>query len=416
MPFPAWHTLALGLGWLAALGLLILLLRLELTMGRAPRLTATPLSSEAASATGCLPCADLTVIVPTYNEAANIGGCLAALLASDPAAATWRVIVADDDSSDATAELVETIRSRAGAPAGRLELLLCGPRPAAERWCGKNWPCSEAVRLLPAAVSGTGEAGGDAWLLFLDADVTVGPGALAASLAEARRTGADLLTLAPRLECGCLAEWLVQPIVATLLGLGFPMDRANDPADPTAFAAGPFMLFRRSAYEKIGGHRAVAAEVVEDLALARAIKRQGRRLRYLLGVDLISLRMYRDLEALWEGWTKNWYLGLQRNALLTLASGAVVLLLFSVPWLLLPLAAVQTLRDPWIRPPLLAPALAGVGLQLAIRLWSRWRFGTPLRHWWLAWLGGLLIAAIAPVSIWKTSTGRGWTWRGRSLA
>jgi hypothetical protein len=51
-----------------------------------------------------------------------------------------------------------------------------------------------------------------------------------------------------------------------------------------------------------------------------------------------------------------------------------------------------------------------------IRLWCRRHFQLPLRHWWLAGLGGLVIAAIAPVSIWKTRTGRGWTWRGRSLA
>ena len=79
---------------------------------------------------------------------------------------------------------------------------------------------------------------------------------------------ADLLSLAPRLTCGCLAEWMVQPIMASLLGLGFPIQAANDPDSEVAFAAGPFMLFRCSIYERIGGHRVLAAELVEEVAKA----------------------------------------------------------------------------------------------------------------------------------------------------
>lgn len=76
------------------------------------------------------------------------------------------------------------------------------------------------------------------------------------------------------------------------------MQDTNDPESPVAFAAGPFMLFRREAYTAIGGHRAMAAEVVEDLALARCIKATGYRLRYCLGLDAVELQMYADLPAL----------------------------------------------------------------------------------------------------------------------
>ena len=405
-------------GWLAAFGLLVLLLALELTMGRAPRLGATELTP-ASTSTGAAQAGGgdiLSVIVPAYNEATRINGCVGALLASDLQGLSWRLIVADDDSSDGTAEGLDALIAAGTFPSPPLEVLRCGPRPAGETWSGKNWPCSEAVRMLSQRPTPDPDPAATEWLLFIDADVTVAPAALASAVAEARRSGADLLTLAPRIRCGCLAEWVVQPIVVALLGLGFPIGRANDPNDDTAFAAGPFMLFRRSSYEAIGGHRALAAEVVEDLALARAIKERGLKLRYMLGIELLELRMYTDFSALWEGWTKNWHLGLNRNPLLTLASGAVVLGMFSGPWLLLLLAGLQAIQQPlpaW--PTLLTPALVGVALQLAVRLWSRWRFGLGLRHWWLAWLGGLVIAAIAPVSIWKTTTGRGWTWRGRSL-
>ena len=212
---------------------------------------------------------------------------------------------------------------------------------------------------------------------------------------------------------------MVQPIMASLLGLGFPIRAANDPADPTAFAAGPFMLFRHTAYAAIGGHRALASEVVEDLALARRIKAGGFRLRYVLGLDALELRMYADLASLWEGWSKNWFLGLDRNIAKALGAAAVVVLMFSAPWLLAPSALVGAALLPAARPVLLgalAAALLAIALQLALRLWTQRAFALPLRHWWLMGAGGLLVGAIAPTSVWRTLTGRGWTWKGRSLA
>lgn len=386
-----------ALSWFSVAALLLLLLALELQLGRAPRLdrSASPVWPEGISA--------VRVVIPVFNEEENIGECLDALCAALPQDHPVDVVVADDESTDGTVALAQS--------ASGVQVLSAGQRPAAERWCGKNWPASVA-----AAIPWPEGDPEQQWLLFLDADVKLRPGAIAAALAEASSSGADLLSLAPRLECGCLAEWLVQPIVAALLGLGFPIRRSNDPDDSTAFAAGPFMLFRRSAYEAIGGHRAVASEVVEDLALARRIKAHGLSLRYLLGVDWVDLRMYRSLAALWEGWTKNWFLGLDRNLLKAAGSVGVVLLLFALPWLSLLWALIAFLWSGQPNLMLALPALLGVTLVFSVRLWSTWRFATPLRYWWLSWLGAVLIAAIVPASVWKTTTGRGWTWRGRSLA
>ena len=108
--------------------------------------------------------------------------------------------------------------------------------------------------------------------------------------------------------------------------------------------------------------------------------------------------------------------GLDRDLFRAFASAAVVLLLFAGPWALLLAGAAISAIEAVLWLPLLAPAAAGIALLLALALWRWSRFGLQPRYWWLSWLGALLIAAIVPASIWKTSTGRGWTWRGRSLA
>jgi hypothetical protein len=257
------------------------------------------------------------------------------------------------------------------------------------------------------------------WVLFLDADVQLQPDCLERAVDQAIEEEADLLSLVPRLMCGCLAEWMVQPIMAMLLALGYPIKTANDPSNPTAFAAGPFMLFRRSAYLTIGGHRAMAGVVIEDLALARRIKGSGFRLRYLLGLDAMQLRMYQNFPALWEGWSKNWFLGLDSNVIKALSASAVVFLMFAIPWLVLASASISAILMPTGQDLLLiafALALLGIGLQLQLRLWSRREFQVPLKNWWLMGAGGIIVGAIGPTSIWRTLTGRGWTWKGRSLA
>ena len=421
----AWALLSLAAA--AALGLVILTAGLEQVFARAPRLAELQESGSDMSATTSVALAlantTLTVVVPAYNEAANIAACLTSLLGSEDPCGDWQVLLVDDRSSDATLAIAEEAAGACGATEPRFSLLDAGPRPVGERWVGKNWACSRAMEQVVSE-----------WVLFVDADLRLQPATLRRALAQATIDGADLLSLAPRLSCGCLAEWLVQPIMASLLGLGFPIEAANDPASAVAFAAGPFMLFRRSAYLAIGGHRALAAEVVEDLALARRIKQGGHRLRYLLALDGLELRMYSDFASLWEGWTKNWLLGLDGDVARALAASSAVLLMFSGPWLL---AAVAALLAAGLAPMGLAPmgftpvgllgqrlvllaalglGLAGIGLQLVLRLWIRRQFQLPISFWWLMGAGGLVVAAIGPVSVWRTLSGRGWTWKGRPLA
>ena len=385
----------------AAIGLSILLLGLQRVFASAPTLW----DSNDRDITDT----SLSVVIPAFDEEKNIEGCLTHVLMSERPCSRWNVIVVDDQSSDKTVKIAEkAIVTVAGADQPGATVLQAGPRPKGERWVGKNWGCSQAMEQVNSE-----------WVLFIDADVTLAPDAIRRALHQSINENADLFSLAPRLTCGCLAEWMVQPIMASLLGLGFPILEANDPASTVAFAAGPFMLFRRDSYNAIGGHRALAGEVVEDLALARRIKEGGFRLRYVLGIDAVDLQMYANLQALWEGWSKNWFLGLDRSISKSIGAGGVVMLMFTLPWLLLP--ASLTMACLSSQDQILWLSDAGLGLiailmQLSVRLWTRARFSVPLRHWWLMGVGGMIIGLIAPTSVWKSLTGRGWTWKGRSLA
>tara|TARA_Y100000739_G_scaffold60961_1_gene50238 strand:- start:81 stop:1304 length:1224 start_codon:yes stop_codon:yes gene_type:complete len=397
----------LALSASSCLGLLILWVGLQRVFQAAPQLISSvpPLPFDADLVDG--EAISLTVVIPAFNESLNIKRSLGSVFKSLPPCGDWQVVVVDDMSTDSTADLARECAKQLNQQ-HRFSLIQAGPRPARERWVGKNWACSRAMDGVKSS-----------WVLFIDADVELRPTALRRALVQAIDERADLLSLAPRLVCTCLSEWMVQPIMASLLGLGFPIIEANDPSSDVAFAAGPFMLFRRSAYDAIGGHRALAGEVVEDLALARTIKTSGFCLRYVLGLDAVDLQMYPNLSALWEGWTKNWFLGLDRNIPKALAAGGVVVLMFASPWILLPSSIVFAVLSFGATPMVIASSLLAamaLVLQIVLRVWIQDRFGVPVKFWWLMGAGGLLVGAIAPVSVWRSLTGRGWTWKGRPLA
>lgn len=347
----------------------------------------------------------VAVVVPAYNEAKNVEGCLRSLLDSTPLPLeTLEVWLVDDQSTDDTWAIAQSLQHSWNDP--RLKLLAGKPRPAGETWVGKNWACVQAAALTQAD-----------YLLFLDADMRLKPGAIETAVTTAIEEKADLLSCAPAIVCGCWAEWLVQPLMVGVLLTGFPYDAVNDPQSKVAFATGPFMLFRRTAYEAIGGHRAVASQVVEDVELARCIKSSGFVLHYRLGTSVASVRMYESWGSLWEGWTKNLYLGCQRN-LKTITYLAIAMMLScTVPWLAVLWLGIKAVLVglTWTDGVTIALALLSIALHYDLRRVEQTVTDISLRYWWLTGIGGVLIAAIAIGSAIKTETGWGWTWRGRSL-
>ena len=148
----------------AAIGLSILLLGLQRVFASAPTLWHNNYQD--------ITDTSLSVVIPAFNEANNIEGCLTHVLMSDKPCSHWDVLVVDDQSSDNTVKIAEqAIGSFADAHHPSAAVLQAGPRPKGERWVGKNWGCSQAMEQVKSE-----------WVLFIDADVTLAPDAIRRAL------------------------------------------------------------------------------------------------------------------------------------------------------------------------------------------------------------------------------------------
>ena len=222
------------------------------------------------------------MIVPARNEEACLGACLDSLVAQT--GVDFEIILVDDQSTDRTREIAA---SRAGVQA--IEAGALGE--------GCSGKCN-------AAQSGADVARG-AWLLFTDADTVHLPGSLERSLREAREHQAALLSYSPAQEVHGLIENAVMPVVYAELASTYRPKDVCDPASHVAAANGQYLLITRAAYDAVGGHAAVSHTLLEDVALATAVKHSGRKLRFRFGGDAVRTRMYRTWRDLRDGWTKN---------------------------------------------------------------------------------------------------------------
>jgi glycosyltransferase involved in cell wall biosynthesis len=231
----------------------------------------------------------VSVVVPARNEEAGLAECLQSLLALHNASLNnlaFEIIVVDDHSSDRTREIADSFAGN------RLRVIDAGPIPAG--WTGKN----------NAVITGARAARGE-WLLFTDADTIHLPGSLARSIAEAKRQGAAMLSYSPEQIVKTLSEKAVMPVIFAELAATFRPSQVSNPKSSAAAANGQYILIAREAYDSVGGHAAVAASLLEDVALARAVKQSGRKIFFRYGPDAVRTRMYRNFPQLREGWTKN---------------------------------------------------------------------------------------------------------------
>jgi hypothetical protein len=244
----------------------------------------------------------IAVLLPLRDEADRVTPCLEALL-GQRGVPDLQIYVLDDGSTDGTAEVVRAIAG------DKVHLLTGAPLPAG--WLGKPHACHQLA-----------EAAGDADVLsFVDADVVLAPDAIAAGVTLLRRTGTTLLSPYPRITgAGRLVQPLLQWSWLTFLPLR-AMERSPRPS--LAAAGGQWLVADRAGYQRAGGHAAVRTEVLEDIALARAVKRAGGRIALADGSPLATCEMYPSWRELTAGYTKSLWASFGSP----FAAGAVVVIL-----------------------------------------------------------------------------------------
>ena len=324
------------------------------------------------------------VLIPARDEEAVIGASVAAALAQ--AGVDLRVRVGDDASQDATAA-----RAReAAAGDARFDLVTIPALPAG--WAGKVHACHVLA-----------EGSDAAWLVFVDADTRLGPGALAA-IAGA---DADMVSFWPRQEMGGFVERAMMPLLAFVLLVHLPFGLAEDTPDPRIAAAnGQCLGVRRELYARLGGHAAVRDAIVDDLALARAAKAAGARLIVRDAGTGASCRMYRDGASLWSGFRKNLYPAFG-GAPGPFFGGWSIWVAFQVLPLVGLVAGVGT------HTPMLAGAAAlQLGLGWVLRAVLAAHLGHP--RWSIVWhpLAAIALALLMLDSA-RAWAGAGVTWKGR---
>ena len=269
--------------------------------------------------------AGITVLIPARDEADVIAATLAALARQGP---DLRVIVVDDQSSDATAEICARAAAALGEPpnddvpptrfALAVEVLRGVPLPPG--WGGKLWALEQGRERVTTPHT-----------LLLDADIELAPGMLAALARQARETRAALVSIMARLHSGNAAERLLAPAFVYFFKLLYPFARVNAPAAPTAAAAGGCVLVETQVLREIGGFAAIRGALIDDCALAALVKARGDRLWLGLSRSVRSLRRY-DLAAFWRMVSRTAFTQLRCSGTLLVAVAALMTAVFLGPF------------------------------------------------------------------------------------
>ena len=332
----------------------------------------------------------LSVVIPARNEQEDVEQALNSVLAQQ--GVDLQVVVVSDHSTDETAPIVRRIAER-DARVGLIE-----DPPLRRGWLGK-----------PNAMQHGLAAATEDLILFTDADIIHTPTSFATGVAMLADDELDLLSLTPLVICESFWENVVIPLTLIPFNAQFAMTDANDPNSSEAWAAGSFILTKRGALQDAGGIEAIRSEILDDTALARVLKKAGRRLGFHLAPRLMRVRMFKSNRHAFWGPTKN-----------------AIALAFSKSWMAIPAAALPVLVF-WIPiAALLVGAYRGDALLIAVGLlqpltciWLLNRVQSICRFRWAKALCFPLIvvstACVLARAYYEQHVRRTLIWRGRAV-
>jgi len=324
-------------------------------------------------------------VLPARDEAALIERSMTSLLRQDYPGA-FSVVLVDDHSSDGTAEIASRL------PGGnRLRIVRAPPLPLG--WTGK----------LSAMNRGVEEAGNAELILFTDADICHHQTNLREMAARLERENRDLVSVMVKLHCRSIAERLLIPAFVFFFAMYYPFRWVRQSRRKTAAAAGGCVLIRRRALERIGGIAAIKSALIDDCALARAVKDGGGSLRLDLTDVTESIRPYASLGAIWNMIARSAFAHLRYSLWVVAATVVGMAVIYVVPPLLL-IADIDVAR--WLGAAGWAlMTLAYLPMLRFYRQSPAWAILLPVTT--LIYLGATIASA------WRRYRGRGGSWKGR---
>jgi hopene-associated glycosyltransferase HpnB len=331
----------------------------------------------------------IAIIIPARNEADSVAQALQSLLRQNYPGSV-HIFVVDDHSSDGTAEIARQAAHQAGG-SDRLSVVEAPPLP--QRWTGKLWAVSQG---LQAAAAFEAE-----YYLLTDADVVHQPGNLGSLIRRAENGDFDLVSLMVKLHCESLAERILIPAFVFFFFKLYPPAWVERADRRTAAAAGGCMLIRSAALARIGGIAAIRDQLIDDCALARAVKSSGR-IWISPTSAASSLRRYQSWTEIGRMVSRTAFTQLRHSSLLLVAVFAGMAIVYLAPPVLL----------------FLGPRAAALGatawLLQSIAYWPTLRFYGLSRFWALLLpLASLLYLGATVFSAVQYWQGQGGVWKGR---
>ena len=333
--------------------------------------------------TECTESPFVSIIMPVKNEGDTLKDSLSSILNQDYP--KYEVIVVYGESNDNTLEVLRTFKAR--------HLKVLNEPSLPKGWIGKNWACYNGY------LASRGEL-----LLFTDGDTIHSRDLLKRSVCTMLRDKASMLTLLPRLKPRSFWEKIVVPLIGIFIMIYTRAWSIN--RDGGGFLGnGQYLLVRRKDYEVIGGHKAVRDIAVEDYALAYLFHRNGFRIRLYVAGDDFKVMMYRNFREVWEGWTKNLFLGIRGLPWYVMYVIAIFITIIA-PFILLP----YFLYHGWMLPSYILSVY--IALMLAFACFVYGKAGVhPIYALFLP-LGTLVVILAMTGSMIKYYRG-GISWKGR---